>query len=175
MSDWIQDFLNSVGPQERLAAVANRLANELNGIVPIAWHANERSGFHLAGFNEAGHPEFWFVRNVDDNGEPTLGRYEPREDFQRRDLAQLPPGSFQVYRNGDIRAHVTAWEKIDEAFGSLLGTPDFKEIATLLDYRDWVLFKMTSIADFYEQYCVPSIIGKPIDAFAFSRHEFVDV
>jgi hypothetical protein len=129
----------------------------------------------LAGFSPADRPEFWFVRNVDDDGEPTLGRYEPREDFQRRDRSRVSPSAVQIYRNGDIRAHVTAWEKIDEAYGSLLGTPDFMPVATPLDYRNWVLFKMSSIADFYERYCVRSIIGRPIDAFAFSPTEFFSV
>jgi hypothetical protein len=175
MSDWIQDFLYTIRPQDQLSTIAACLADGLNRVVPVDWQSTEASGFHLAGFSPVGRPEFWFVRNVDDAGEPTLGRYEPREDFQRRDRSHLPAGAVQIYRNGDIRAHVTAWEKIDEAYGSLLRTPDFMPIATPLDYRNWVLFKMSSIADFYERYCARSIIGRPIDAFAFSPTEFFGV
>jgi hypothetical protein len=175
MSDWVQDFLYTIRAHDELSTIAARLADGLNRIVPADWHATERSGFHMAGFNAAGRPEFWFVRNVDDDGEPTLGRYEPREDFQGRDHVHLSPAAVQVYRNGDIRAHVTAWEKIDEAYGSLLGAPDFMPIATPLDYCNWVRFKMSSIVDFYERFCVRSIIGRPIDAFAFSSTEFFGV
>lgn len=175
MSDWVQDFLYTVRPEEELATIAARLSQRLNDTVPPGWHEGEASGFHLAGFAASGQLEFWFVRNVDDAGEPTLGRYEAREDFRGRDQANLAHGQVQIYRNGDIRAHVTAWETIDEAYGSLLGTTDFAPITTALDYRNWVMFKMSSIADFYDRFCMRSIIGRPIDSFAFSRTEFFGV
>ena len=39
-------------------------------------------------------------------GSPTLGEYQAREEFQRRDKINLPPGGVMIYRNGDIRAHI---------------------------------------------------------------------
>jgi len=172
MADWLQDFLNTVKTSETLEAIAQRLASSLNEAVPRHLRS-ERSGFHLAGTTSVDRAEFWFIRNVADDGEPTLGRYEAREDFQGRDAPNLPPGGIQIYRNGDIRAHVAAWEKIDEAFGVLLGTPTFREIQTSADYLSWVKFKMEAIANFYERFSENPIIGKPIDAFAFSASEFV--
>jgi hypothetical protein len=79
MAEWLQDFLYTVQPHEQLAGIAARLAAALNLVVPAGWQSTEPSGFHLAGFNSSGQPQFWFVRNVDDHGEPTLGRHEPRE------------------------------------------------------------------------------------------------
>jgi hypothetical protein len=174
MADWLQDFLYTVQPGEALEALANRLVVALNCAVPAEW-LNERSGFHLAGFGANGQPEFWFVRNVDDDGEPTLNRYEAREEFQRRDAPNLSHGGIQIYRNGDIRPHVAAWERLDEAFGALLEQPDFKPITTAAEYLGWVRFKMETISTFYRQYCSVSIIGEPIDAFAFTASESVDV
>lgn len=143
----------------------------LNSLV-TDWPLHNPQSDRLGAARSGPQPEFWFVRNVDDEGEPTLGHYQPREEFQRRDRRNLAAGEIQIYRNGDIRAHVTAWEKIDEAFGSLLGTPDFRPIATPRGYADWVKFKMGTIAAFYEHYCSRRIIGSPIDAFAFSRTDF---
>lgn len=171
MEDWIQDFLYTVESSETIGAFAKRLAVALNSAIPTEWR-QERSGFHLAGFNVTGLPEFWYVRNVDDAGRPTLGQYRAREDFQRRDASKLTAGQFQVYRNGDIRAHVTAWEPLDEAFIRLREQPDFRPIRTISDYLDWVRFKMETIAAFYKRYAKVAIIGEPIDAFAFSQSHF---
>ena len=171
MTDWLQDFLYTVRPDETVAVFAHRLAGALNAAVPVDWR-NEASGFHVAGFGAEGSPEFWFVRNVDDSRQPSLGRYEAREDFHRRDRHTLPVGAHQIYRNGDIRAHITAWERLDKAFGTLLTQPDFRPIVTTRDYVDWVQFKLEMVADFYERYCSESIIGRPIDSFAFSPSEY---
>ena len=100
MEDWIQDFLYTVEKHESVESVAKRLTVALNIVIPMKLRT-ERSGFHLAGFNDGGQPEFWYVRNVDDAGMPTLGQYEAREDFQRRDVLKLAPGHFQIYRNGN--------------------------------------------------------------------------
>jgi len=43
---------------------------------------------------------------------------------------------------------------------------------TTRDYVDWVQFKLEMVADFYERYCSESIIGRPIDSFAFSPSEY---
>jgi hypothetical protein len=134
MSEWIQDFLYTVQPSESLGALAHRLASELNCVVPAKLRGQEGSGFHLAGFDTSASAEFWFVRNVDDHGAPTLGAYEAREDFQSQHRPKLRSGEIQIYRNGDIRAHVAAWEKIDQAFRGLLGTPDFRSIHTTRAY-----------------------------------------
>jgi len=169
MSEWLQDFMGSVPAGETLSALATRLADALNGVIPAHWQT-EPSTFHVSGFNAEGRPEFWYVRNVDDNRRPTLRKYEVREDFQRRDAAGLAPGQVAVYRNGDIRAHVLAWEKIDESLGALLHAPGFKGFTTPAEYAGWVAFKMDLIAQFYERFCNQSIIGGPVDAFAITPH-----
>jgi hypothetical protein len=167
MSEWIQDFFFQLKPSDDLESIAQRLAAELNTAVPKSLRDAETSGFHLAGLAADGRAEFWFVRNIDDNFKLTQSDYQIREEFKSRDALALPQGALCGYRNGDIRAHVVAWEKIDESFGSLLGTPSFRPLTTIGDYVDWVKFKMELVAAFYEHFAMESIIGSPVDAFAF--------
>jgi hypothetical protein len=106
---------------------------------------------------------------VDDSGLPTLGEYQVREEFQRRDAPRLSKGAFMIYRNGDIRAHEAAWRTIDDSFGKLLERPDFRKLRSPEDYKEWVRFKMNLIAYFYKQYHPKSVIARPIDAFVIKR------
>jgi len=170
MSDWLQDFLYRVRPEEPLETVASNLAAQLNLTVAPEDRESEPSGFHLAGF-ERGRPEFWFVRNVDDSGEPSLGRYEVREDYQRRDARGLTDGAYMIYRNGDLRVHGAVWEALDKALAPLLATPGFRTLETEEDYCSWVSSKMEVVARFYESQSEEPIISRPIDAFAFAAPE----
>lgn len=165
MSDWIRDFFYKLQPSDSLQQIALHLAKQLNCKMPQEWKQNEVSGFHLAGLTQKSRAEVWYIRNIDDQGRPTLGKYEVREEFAARDALSLQEGSTQIYRNGDIRAHVVAWEIIDKSFGQLLGTPDFRQLQSQDDYVDWVRFKMQLIAGFYERFCTEPIIGGQIDAF----------
>jgi hypothetical protein len=165
MAIWLQRFL-AESTATTLGDLAHELADDLNAVIPARWRQSFVSGFHLCGFAAAARPEFWYVRNCDDTAaqNPT-GTYAEREDFQGRDAPQLTPGTSMIYRNGDIRAHVLAWERIDEAFGSLLAAPDFNMPSTPDEYTAWVRFKMELIARFYERFCRVSIIARPVDAF----------
>ncbi len=169
MSEWIQDFFYRIRPTDTLAEIAERLAFQLNADVPKDWRDTEISGFHLAGLRADDCAEFWFIRNVDDAGNLTRADFEFREDFQCRDAPGLPFGAAQIYRNGDIRAHVVAWAQIDQSLGLLLGTQSFRALQSIEDYVEWVQFKMELVADFYERFSTESIIGRPIDAFAIQK------
>lgn len=173
MSDWLLRFIRRNSHLDDLETFANALARKLNSDVPTQLKRKYRSGFHTAGYNASGIPEFWYIRNVRDDRVTVTGKYEAREDFLRQDAASLgydglDPGSAQTglaqtYRNGDIRAHVTAWEIIDEGFSALLEEPEFQELKTITDYEKWVKFKMEVIAYFYKKYCLVSLVARPID------------
>jgi hypothetical protein len=163
MQEWLETFIRRNANKITLEEFSKKLAAELNAIVPGPWHSTYQSGFHIAGFNAQKQQEFWFVRNIDDAGGLTLGEYQAHEQFQGRDAPTLSPGIGMVYRNGDIRAHVTAWEKIDESFGVLLPSPGFRTLRTPEDYANWVRFKMEVIAYFYKRYQRNPIIARPID------------
>jgi hypothetical protein len=171
MSDWLQEIVNNATNCKDLKQLATKLADSLNRVVPDNLKQTERSGFHIAGFNSQNQVEFWYVRNVDDDRRSFLGKYEAREEFQRRDTHNLPPDGIQIYRNGDIRAHVLTWEEIDESFGTLLNYPEFDQVSTPEEYIEWVRFKMETIALFYEKFCSISIIGRPVDVFTITLGE----
>jgi len=168
MAIWLQRFVTE-STATTLGDLAHELADGLNATIPARWRQSNVSGFHLCGFAAAARPEFWYVRNCDDTAaqNPT-GTYAGREDFQGRDALRLAPGAVMIYRNGDIRPHVLAWEKIDEAFGSLLAAPNFDLPSTPDQYTRWVEFKMDLIAQFYEHFCRVSIIGRPVDGFSIT-------
>ena len=164
MSEWLMNFIKTIQSSETISNFALRLSDTLNVLIPDTWRKTMISGFHIAGFNSADQPEFWYVRNVDDDRQTLFGEYRAREDFRRRDAVNLQPGMYQIYRNGDIRAHVIAWENIDHSLGGLLNAPDFKRLITPQAYVEWLRFKMEITAMFYEKFCERSIIGGPVDA-----------
>jgi hypothetical protein len=166
MAAWLERFLiGSVA--STLGDLACELSAALNAVVPAPWRRSEISGFHLCGFATQSRPEFWYIRNCDDSpAQNPLGTYSVREDFQGRDAPRFPPNTAIVYRNGDIRAHVCAWEAIDKAFIGLLAAPDFRVSDTPAEYERWVEYKMELIAQLYERFCTVSIIGRPVDVFS---------
>lgn len=163
MQEWLQGFIRRSVGCTSLKELATALARELNSAVPQLWQRTEVSGFHLAGFTDADLAEFWFVRNIGDDGRPTLGSYQCREEFQRRDVAHLQFGAAMIYRNGDIRAHVAAWKELDASFGSLLQGPGFRRLRKAKDYSEWVRFKMEVVAHFYKKFHPQPVIATPID------------
>jgi hypothetical protein len=169
MDVWLSDFLEAQAALPSLRQLAEALATELNRVVPPATRGAHVSGFHLAGLDRRGRPEFWFIRNVADDRITVVGRYSAREDFQRRDRARLQAGAIQIYRNGDIRAHAAAWEAIDASFGGLLGAPGFHPGVGPVAHMRWVQYKLETIAHFYQRFCNTSIIGKPVDAFVITQ------
>lgn len=164
ISEWLKRFISiqSRNPGT-LKDFANGLADELNRLVPVPIRKTQISGFHLAGLNKDGVPEFWFIRNIEDDRTTISGMYSAREDFLRRDSKNLITGDFATYRNGDIRGHVAAWERLDEAFFTLLQEPEFRRPKTSNEYGDWVKFKMEVLSYFYKRYCRTPLIGRPID------------
>jgi hypothetical protein len=105
ISEWLKRFIatNSRDPWT-LNDFADELADQLNRLVPVPIRERQISGFHLAGLNKDGMPEFWLIRNIEDDRTTISGTYSAREEFMRRDAVDLPTGGFSTYRNGDIRA-----------------------------------------------------------------------
>jgi len=166
ISDWLKRFIDTKSSTyDSLMDFARGLAKELNQLVPDSIRRREVSGFHLSGLNREGIPEFWFIRNVDDDRQTVVGTYSAREDFLSRDVQKVHTGEARIisYRNGDIRGHIAAWERLDEAFFSLLQEPEFRLPRTSDEYGAWVKFKMQVLVHFYKQYCSSSILGGPID------------
>ncbi|MEK6301492.1 MAG: hypothetical protein AABO41_12280 [Acidobacteriota bacterium] len=184
MSDWLTSFINKNHDARTLRDFAHRLNDELNGAVPRTSKTSNPSGFHIAGFNQDGLPEFWFVRNIETMDQHSymgfLDHYSVTEDFLTRDARReigydgaslkIPEPRMRAYRNGDIRGHVVAWKEFDRVLKNVLlgflDLQDFRSLRTISDYVEFTKFKMELIAAVYEKYCKASLIGKPIDAFS---------
>jgi hypothetical protein len=162
MADWLPAHLRRDRSLRSLGDFAENLADRLNADVPAIHRRTVVSGFHISGFDPHSRAEFWFVRNITDDYQPT-GSYAARDDFQGRDAANLQPGHVQIYRNGDILPHVPLWTTLDQALSPLLNRADFRRVRTISDYADWVRFKLEIIAYVYKKWCTASIVGRPID------------
>lgn len=175
MGDWLMNFIRRNSHITVIHDFAHTLSDNLNTNVPNNIKNTYISGFHIAGYNSNGIPEFWFVRNVRDDRVTVTGIYEPREDFLRGHAQNVGyngsnpnsaiTGRSFIYRNGDIRSHVDAWNNLDNAFKNLLQHTDFKTLKNITDYENWIRFKFEIISYFYKKYCNQSIIGRPIDTF----------
>lgn len=180
MSDWLTAFIDNNHDSRSLSEFSNRLKNELDTDVPKTLKMAGPSGFHIAGFNQDGLPEFWFVRNIKNMDQHRyigfLDHYFVTEDFLRRDAGRdigydgvslkIPEPKMKGYRNGDIRGHVIAWKEFNNVLVRFLGLPDFRSVRTIPEYEEFTKFKMELIAEVYNKYCKVSLIGKPIDVFS---------
>jgi hypothetical protein len=178
MSDHLREFVRAQAGTTSLALFAKRLATSLNSFVPSSLRRSERSGIHISGMTGDSLPEFWFVRNLDDTGQPTLGKYEADEQYLTRDArndgfdgkdpATLPPHG-RLYRNGDILSHVAAWEAIDKTLGRLRNVSAFSPIRSPSEYADWVRFKMEVLLHFQKRFAKTLLVGGPVDIIVKSR------
>ena len=183
LSDWLPAFITINHDVPNLEVFSQRLRNELNRIVPSNILKNMPSGFHLAGYNENGYPDFFYFSNI---GRSKDFRYvdlgekygEPASHFLGRDAKLLgwdgvnpqsvKPGS-RIYRNGDIRAHVIAWEELDKMLLTLFQFPDFKRPSTVNEYEVYVKTKLEMLAYVYKKFAQKEIIASPIDVFCLQR------
>jgi hypothetical protein len=182
LSDWLPSFINRHANTMKLREFAESLQQELNAAIPARVLKANPSGFHICGYRRDGVPEFWFVRNI---GSMDTHRYfdllpqyqAPTSDFLERDAISLgwdgtDPSSVrnvvQIYRNGDIRAHVSSWEKLDSVLAEMSQFQDMRKLKTPEDLSRWVKFKFRFIAAFYKEFAKHQIIGGPIDVFALT-------
>jgi hypothetical protein len=180
LSDWLPDFVNRHAATKSLRDFAFELRDELHSVIPAHILGKTASGFHICGYNSDGLPDFWFLRNIggiEDFRYTNLQRryMEPTPDFLGRDAKAMGwdgknPASIgnqsYVYRNGDVRAHVFAFQQLDKVLADMLSFPDFKRPKKP---EDGVRFKFEFVAYLYKSFAKRAIIGRPIDAFCLTR------
>lgn len=177
LSEWLPNFIRGQSNALDLGTFANNLRSRLHEVVPRAILQRNPSGFHICGYNNFGLPEFWSLTNI--------GRLEgfqhvdfkaqygpPSADFLGRDAKELgwdgsDPSSARnvtwTYRNGDFRAHVAAWESLDEILMKMFQFPDFRRPSNVREYEDYIRFKFEFIAYLYKKWARKILIGRPID------------
>lgn len=184
LSDWLPNFINTQSQVPDLETFAQNLRDALHRVIPQSTLQEHSSGFHIAGYNSQGLPEFWHLSNIGDirafqyvDFKPRYG--PPSPDFLGRDAQKnfewdgSDPSSahngVQTYRNGDFRAHVAAWEALDDIFKKLVQFPDFKTPSDPNEYGQWIKFKFEFIAYLYKKWAKKEIIGPPIDVIVMHR------
>jgi hypothetical protein len=180
LSDWLKNFITRHSTTKSLKDFGFQLRDELHAVIPAVVLEKNASGFHICGYNPDGLPEFWFLRNIGTmqgfQYADLQSRYtEPTADFLDRDAklmgwdgtnnSSIKNQSF-VYRNGDFRSHVVAFERLDQMLTDMLSFPDFERPKRP---EDWVRFKFEFVTYFYKRFSTRQIIGKPIDAFSLTK------
>lgn len=184
LSEWLPGFIRRQAGNFNMQDFAESLREELNRIVPSTVLSNNPSGFHICGYNKEGYPDFWYVSNIGGmtgfrytnlmaNYAPAASHFldrDARDNFgwDGSDPLTAKNGPW-VYRNGDYRAHVAAWELLDEIFTRLIQFPDFKRIRNTQDYGEYAKFKFEVIAYLYKKWANKKIIARPIDVFVLQQ------
>jgi len=178
LSNWLPTFITKQAASADLKSFADNLRTALNNIIPQRVLKENPSGFHICGYNKSGVPEFWSLTNIgrlDGFAHVDLNpEYGPAsEDFLRRDAVEqlrwngTDPSSAEnkimVYRNGDLRSHVIAWQALDDVLLKLFQFPDFEQPKSIGDYGKYVKFKFEFIAYVYKNWAKQNIIARPID------------
>ena len=180
LSDWLPDFIRRTADATDLRSFATRLRNELSRIMPKDILCKHPSGFHICGYQENGLPDFWFLSNIgsmkgfnytcQDNYAVPLSQFLQKDakanfGWDGSNLGSAKSNIVQIYRNGDFRMHVAAWEKLNSIFNELQNFPDFNRPQNPEQYGDYVKFKFEVIAYFYKKWAKRKIIARPIDVF----------
>jgi hypothetical protein len=155
------------------------LREKLNRGIRVSDMKKRASGVHLCGFNEKSVPEFIHFSNCSWTGsgyENLRNVYKPPfEDFRLRDAfkfgqsegSKIPDGAKgrSVYRNGDLKVHEAAGNRLDEISEALLKDDDFKTVSTLNtnDLRRFIEFKLKFIGSFYNTFAFTKLVGAPFD------------
>jgi len=178
LSEWLQKFIRAQSDSPDLESFANSLRAGLHHVLPKDILKKHPSGFHICGYNSQGLPEFWSLTNigrlegfqhVDFKGEYGA----PSPDFLGRDAKNefgwdgsnplSARNGRMTYRNGDFRAHVVAWELLDEILMKIFQFSDFRKPSNVHEYEEYIRFKFEFIAYLYKKWARKQIIGRPID------------
>ncbi|MCK5603762.1 hypothetical protein KAR91_17880 [Candidatus Pacearchaeota archaeon] len=188
MTDWLRRFIRRTSDASSLEEFARRLHSDLDTFIPTSILRSNPSGFHLSGFDSESRPDFWFITNIGGMNRfqytNLRGRYsEPESHFLGRDAVRhlnwnggraIRAGT-SIYRNGDLRSHVVAWEKLDSITNELAQFPDFHIPTRLREYGEYVRFKFEILAYYYKHWASRQIIARPIDVIILTSQEKITV
>jgi hypothetical protein len=107
-------------------------------------------------------------------GSHFLGRDATRVyGWDGKDPLSAKSNMIHIYRNGDVRAHIAAWERLDDIFSDLAQFSDFRPPEVPARYKEWVKrwvkFKFEVIAYFYKNWADKEIIARPIDVLVLEN------
>lgn len=183
-SEWFPAFINQSHQTKSLEEFSNQLRDSLNSEISISYRRKYHSGFHLSGYRPDGLPEFWHFSNISGMEGPyykaPIENYsKPTSDFLQRDAIKIfhwdeinalsAKNGVRIYRNGDIRTHAIASEKLDSFMSEIMTLPDFKKPKNIEEYADYVKFKFEFISHIYKVWASQKIISRPIDIIILTK------
>jgi len=181
LCDWMPKFIQNRHAHTKLIDFGNDLRNELNKRSIKDHLRMDPSGVHLCGYRQDGVPEFMHFSNCsirpDGFYDNILDSYKDiEEDFLGRDAIEfgwdgtnpesiIAENRMRLYRNGDVRAHSAAWEKLDEVFQIVFTFNDFKRpySSSNEDIRKLIKQKLTFISALYNAWSTTKMVGAPWD------------
>lgn len=178
MAEYLRRFIRRNVAIDNLGDFSKTLRDELMESIPHSLLKKNHSGFHICGYGKGRLPEFWHLNNIGAMKDfvyvDCQNSYRtPTEDFLGRDAINTfgwKSGTFQTetngiqrYRNGDIRAHIVLWDKLDEGMLKLFEFRDFSEPTNEKEYGLYCKFKLQVISRIYKNWASHKIIGGPID------------
>jgi hypothetical protein len=153
IGEWLKAFISNNTHCVDLKSFSAKLRDELTQLVPENILREEPSGFHICGYNSKGIPDFWYFSNIGERQDYNYYKdlrnkyFTPSSHFLGRDAIEYGwngsdkssvSNQVRSYRNGDFRAHVIAWEALDDIFDKLAKFHDFRIPATPQQYREYV-------------------------------------
>jgi len=187
ISDWLIAFIRNHAHCNDLASFSTNLRDQLSRVVPSNILKQVHSGFHICGYDSNGIPDFWYFSNIGrmqgyqytdlrlEYGAPSshfLDRDAKEHGWNGYDKSSVS-NNVRIYRNGDLRAHVVAWEVLDSILQKLAKFPDFKIPTTEQLYGEYVKFKFEIIAYFYKKRAKTQIIARPIDVIVMTKDRYI--
>jgi len=184
LSEWLPQFIRASSHCSSLEQFSFELSETLNNTIPLKIRKENRSGFHLSGYNNISLPEFWHFSNIPGMtglyyNKPVEKYGVPTSDFLNRDVIShfkydginlnSAINGVQTYRNGELITHVMASEELDKAMGKIMEYPNFNRPTTIELYADYVKFKFEIISFIYKNWAKKKIIAKPIDVIIIKR------
>ena len=182
LSSWLPNYIKKTNQHRTLLEFASSLRNELNKVICKEYLKTEPSGFHFAGINKEGIPEFMHFSNCSYN--PATGFYEnqfdyykePYQDFLNRDALQYgwdgnsidsvnASGIVVYYRNGDIIVHSIAWNNLDNIFSNLIQQSNFSSLRnlTVKKLEKLIKHKLNFIGSIYSNWADAKFVAGPWD------------
>ncbi len=189
LSEWIPNFISKSNDTKNLEEFSNCFRDALNSEIPLRFRKSYCSGFHLSGYRQDGLPEFWHFSNISGMegpyyNAPVENYGKPGADFLWRDAIEffhwdgLDPLSAKngryVYRNGDVRTHVIAWDILDTPMKEIMNLPDFHKPKSIEEYAEYVKFKFEFISYVYKHWANTKIVAKPIDIVILTKNGLIE-
>jgi hypothetical protein len=171
----ISEFIKQ-DTSKSIEAFASQLQRHLNDIIPPTLLKKYPSGLHVCGFTPKGIPQMWFITNIGGMDGFFHTNFRPAYSVPSEELSSVhlksiydeqsgePSKSFSIsFQNGDLRSFHAAWQLFDIFSQSMDMVGLSRHPSTPAEHAARLVWKMKTIAHYYESVAYQSTIGGKID------------